>query len=181
MFNLIGHLIPQQKKLTIIEEAPDWYHPGRSATVILNKSIKVGYFGEIHPRISQHYKIKERINAFELFLDDVPSINKKTTNKPILHLSDFQSVSRDFAFILDQNIKGYDLIETAMKIDKNIIQDVEIFDLFKDPNLGKNKKSMAIKVTMQASDRTLTEDEIQELSSKIVAAIEKSTSGSVRS
>jgi phenylalanyl-tRNA synthetase beta chain len=68
-----------------------------------------------------------------------------------------------------------------MKIDKNLIQDVEIFDLFKDPNLGKNKKSMAIKVTMQASDRTLTEDEIQELSSKIVAAIEKSTSGSVRS
>ncbi len=68
-----------------------------------------------------------------------------------------------------------------MKIDKNIIQDVEIFDLFKDPNLGENKKSMAIKVTMQASDRTLTEDEIQELSSKIVAAIEKSTSGSVRS
>ena len=181
LFNLIGHLIPQQKKLTIIEEAPDWYHPGRSATVILNKSIKVGYFGEIHPRISQHYKIKERINAFELFLDDVPSINKKTTNKPILHLSDFQSVSRDFAFILDQNIKGYDLIETAMKIDKNLIQDVEIFDLFKDPNLGENKKSMAIKVTMQASDRTLTEDEIQELSSKIVAAIEKSTSGSVRS
>ena len=68
-----------------------------------------------------------------------------------------------------------------MKIDKNLIQDVEIFDLFEDPNLGKNKKSMAIKVTMQASDRTLTEDEIQELSSKIVAAIEKSTSGSVRS
>ena len=181
LFNLIDHLIPQQKKLTIIDEAPDWYHPGRSATVMLNKSIKIGYFGEIHPKISQHYKIKERINAFELFLDDVPSITKKTTNKPMLNLSDFQSVSRDFAFVLDQNVKGYDLIESAMKVDRNLIQDVEIFDIFEDSNLGENKKSMAIKVIMQASDRTLKEDEIQELSSKIIEVIEKSTSGSVRS
>ncbi len=181
LFNLIEHLIPQQKKLTIIDEAPDWYHPGRSATVILNKTIKVGYFGELHPRISQHYKIKERINAFELLLDDIPSIAKKTTNKPMLNLSDFQSVSRDFAFVLDQNVKGYDLVESAMKVDRNLIQDVEIFDLFEDPNLGDNKKSMAIKVTMQAVDRTLKEDEIQELSSKIIEVIEKSTSGSVRS
>ncbi len=181
LFNLIDHLILQQKKLTIIDEAPDWYHPGRSATVMLNKTIKIGYFGEIHPRISKHYKIKERINAFELLLDDIPSIAKKTTNKPMLNLSDFQSVSRDFAFVLDQNIQGYELIDSAMKVDRNLIQDVEIFDLFEDPNLGENKKSMAIKVTMQAADRTLKEDEIQELSSKIIEVIEKSTSGSVRS
>ena len=99
----------------------------------------------------------------------------------MLNLSDFQSVSRDFAFILDQNVKGYELVESAMKVDRNLIQDVEIFDLFEDANLGENKKSMAIKVTMQASDRTLKEDEIQELSSKIIEVIEKSTSGSVRS
>ncbi len=181
LFNLIDHLIPQQKKLTIIDEAPDWYHPGRSATVMLNKTIRIGYFGEMHPRISQHYKIKERINAFELLLDDIPPIAKKTTNKPILNLSDFQSVSRDFAFVLDQNVRGYELIDSAMKVDRNLIQDVEIFDLFEDPNLGENKKSMAIKVTMQAVDRTLKENEIQELSSKIIEVIEKSTSGSVRS
>tara|TARA_B100000700_G_scaffold324229_1_gene429828 strand:+ start:1763 stop:4150 length:2388 start_codon:yes stop_codon:yes gene_type:complete len=181
LFNLIDHLIPRQKKITIIDKAPDWYHPGRSATAMLNQTTKIGYFGEIHPRICQHFKIKERINAFELFLDDIPSITKKTTNKSILNLSDFQSVSRDFAFVLDQNIKGYDLIESAMKVDKNLIRDVEIFDLFEDPNLGNNKKSIAIKVTMQAPDRTLKEDEIQELSSKIIEVIEKSTSGSVRS
>ena len=181
LFSLIDHLIPQQKKLTIIDESPDWYHPGRSATVMLNKSVKIGYFGEIHPRITQHFKIKERINAFELFIDDIPFTEKKTSNKPLLNLSDFQSVSRDFAFILDQKVKGYELIESAMKVDRNLIKDVEIFDLFVDSNLGDNKKSMAIKVIMQASDRTLKEDEIQELSSKIIQAIEKSTAGSVRS
>ena len=179
--HLIDHLIPQQKKLTIISEAPEWYHPGRSATVMLNKTIKIGFFGEIHPRICQHYKIKERINAFELFLDEIPLINKKTTNKPEFRSSDFQKVSRDFAFILDKSVKGSDLIDTATKVDRNIIQNVEIFDLFEDSNLGDNKKSMAIKVVMQASDRTLNENEIQELSSKIVGAIEKATSGSVRS
>ena len=68
-----------------------------------------------------------------------------------------------------------------MKVDRNLIKDVEIFDLFVDSNLGDNKKSIAIKVIMQASDRTLKEDEIQELSSKIIQAIEKSTAGSVRS
>ena len=179
--HLIDYLIPQQKKLTIISEAPEWYHPGRSATVMLNKTIKIGFFGEIHPRICQHYKIKERINAFELFLDEIPLINKKTTNKPEFRSSDFQKVSRDFAFILDKSVKGSDLIDTATKVDRNIIQNVEIFDLFEDSNLGDNKKSMAIKVVMQASDRTLNENEIQELSSKIVGAIEKATSGSVRS
>tara|TARA_B100001778_G_scaffold274136_1_gene236748 strand:- start:163 stop:609 length:447 start_codon:yes stop_codon:yes gene_type:complete len=148
---------------------------------MLNKSVKIGYFGEIHPRITQHFKIKERINAFELFIDDIPFTEKKTSNKPLLNLSDFQSVSRDFAFILDQKVKGYELIESAMKVDRNLIKDVEIFDLFVDSNLGDNKKSMAIKVIMQASDRTLKEDEIQELSSKIIQAIEKSTAGSVRS
>jgi phenylalanyl-tRNA synthetase beta chain len=114
-------------------------------------------------------------------LDEIPLINKKTTNKPEFRSSDFQKVSRDFAFILDKSVKGSDLIDTATKVDRNIIQNVEIFDLFEDSNLGDNNKSMAIKVVMQASDRTLNENEIQELSSKIVGAIEKATSGSVRS
>ena len=148
---------------------------------MLNQTTKIGYFGEIHPRICQHFKIKERINAFELFLDDIPSITKKTTNKPILNLSDFQSVSRDFAFVLDQNIKGYDLIESAMKVDKNLIQDVEIFDLFEDPNLGNNKKSIAINVTIQSMDKTLSEKDINDVSQKIINILKAKTGGTIRS
>lgn len=181
MYDLINHILPQQKKLTIINEAPDWYHPGRSCTLMLNKTIKLGYFGELHPKIGLYYKIKNRINVFELMLDDVPLFKKKSTNKPSLHLSNFQKVSRDFAFVLDSNIKGSDLISAALKVDQNIIQDIEIFDIFEDSSLGENKKSMAINVIMQANDRTLSDSEIQELSSKIIQAIEKDTSGSVRS
>ena len=181
IYDLINHILPQQKKLTIINEAPDWYHPGRSCTLMLNKTIKLGYFGELHPKIGLYYKIKNRINVFELMLDDVPLFKKKSTNKPSLYLSNFQKVSRDFAFVLDSNIKGSDLISSALKVDQNIIQDVEIFDIFEDSSLGENKKSMAINVIMQANDRTLSDSEIQELSSKIIQAIEKDISGSVRS
>ena len=179
--DLLNHILPQKNKLTILNEAPDWYHPGRSGTLLLNKTIKVGYFGELHPRISSHFKIKNRINAFELLLDDIPFAKKKSTNKPNFGVSKFQKVFRDFAFILDSNIRGEELIFAALKVDQNIIKDVDIFDIFEDSSLGINKKSMAIKVTMQADDRTLSESEIQDLSSKIIIAIETSTSGSVRS
>jgi phenylalanyl-tRNA synthetase beta chain len=114
-------------------------------------------------------------------LDDIPFAKKKSTNKPNFGVSKFQKVFRDFAFILDSNIRGEELIFAALKVDQNIIKDVDIFDIFEDSSLGNNKKSMAIKVTMQADDRTLSESEIQDLSSKIIIAIETSTSGSVRS
>ena len=179
--DLLNHIFPQKNKLTILNEAPDWYHPGRSGTFLLNKTIKVGYFGELHPRISSHFKIKNRINAFELLLDDIPFAKNKSTNKPNFSVSKFQKVFRDFAFILDSNIRGEELIFAALKVDQNIIKDVDIFDIFEDSSLGNNKKSMAIKVTMQADDRTLSESEIHDLSSKIIIAIETSTSGSVRS
>ena len=181
MIELINYILPQKNKLEVIKEAPSWYHPGRSGTLMLNKSVKVGYFGELHPKILNSYKIKSRINIFEVFLDDVPFLKKKSTNKPIFKQSNFQKVYRDFAFIVDDNIDGNDIILNASKVDQNLIRSVDIFDVFKDSSLGKNKKSVAIKVTIQADDRTLSENEIQELSSKIISTIETKTSGIVRS
>ena len=64
MIELINHILPQKNKLEVIREAPNWYHPGRSGTLMLNKSVTVGYFGELHPKILNSYKIKSRINIF---------------------------------------------------------------------------------------------------------------------
>ena len=114
-------------------------------------------------------------------IDNVPLTEKKTTNKPQLILSDFQSVTRDFAFILDKDVKSSDLIKAALNVDTKIIKSAEIFDLFEDKSLGDDKKSMAIKVILQSDEKTLDENDINSLSSKIVEAIEKSTSGTVRS
>ena len=181
MFDVINHILPQKNKLEVINEAPSWYHPGRSGTLMLNKSIKAGFFGELNPKIANFYKIKDRINLFEIFLDDIPFISKKSTNKPVFNQSNYQKVYRDFAFVIDSNIDGNDIVLSALKVDQNLIKSVDIFDIFTDPSLGKNKKSLAIKVTMQAQDRTLSENEIQDLCSKIISTIEKETSGTVRS
>ena len=181
MIDVINHILPQKNKLEVINEAPSWYHPGRSGTLMLNKSIKAGFFGELNPKIANFYKIKDRINLFEIFLDDIPFISKKSTNKPVFNQSNYQKVYRDFAFVIDSNIDGNDIVLSALKVDQNLIKSVDIFDIFTDPSLGKNKKSLAIKVTMQAQDRTLSENEIQDLCSKIISTIEKETSGTVRS
>jgi len=179
--NLIDYLIPNQKKITLDDESPEWMHPGRSASIILNKKIRLGYFGELHPRVIKSFKIKNKVNAFELLIDQMPESARKLNSKVDINLSEFQSVKRDFAFVVDQHIRALDLEESAKKVDKDLIRDVEIFDIFEDESLGPNKKSMAIKVTIQASDRTLKDNEIQDICSKIVKSIEKSTSGSVRS
>ena len=179
--DVINHILPQKNKLEVIKEAPIWYHPGRSGTLMLNKSIKVGFFGELNPKIVNFYKIKDRINLFEIFLDDVPFISKKSTNKSAFNQSNYQKVYRDFAFVVDSNIDGNDIVLSALKVDQNLIKSVDIFDIFTDPSLGKDKKSLAIKVTMQAEDRTLSENDIQDLCSKIISTIEKETSGTVRS
>jgi len=181
MIDVINHILPQKNKLEVIKEAPIWYHPGRSGTLMLNKSIKVGFFGELNPKIVNFYKIKDRINLFEIFLDDVPFISKKSTNKSAFNQSNYQKVYRDFAFVVDSNIDGNDIVLSALKVDQNLIKSVDIFDIFTDPSLGKDKKSLAIKVTMQAEDRTLSENDIQDLCSKIISTIEKETSGTVRS
>lgn len=181
MIDVINHVLPQKNKLEVIKEAPSWYHPGRSGTLMLNKSIKVGFFGELNPKIVNFYKIKDRINLFEIFLDDVPFISKKSTNKSAFNQSNYQKVYRDFAFVVDSNIDGSDIVLCALKVDQNLIKSVDIFDIFTDPSLGKDKKSLAIKVTMQAQDRTLSENDIQDLCSRIISTIEKETSGTVRS
>ena len=181
ILSLIDHLFPQNKKIEIKAGAPNWYHPGRSASIILNKDKILGYFGELHPKIRKYYKIKNRVSVFELFLDKLVGKPKNTTNKESYFESDFQSVDRDFAFIVSQNTEAKTLVNLAFKADEKLIKNVEIFDVFKDESIGSDSKSMAIKVTMQASDRTLNENEIQDVSKKIIDIIQQKTAGVVRS
>ncbi len=179
--SLIDYLMPGNKKISVSNDCPSWYHPGRSGSIKINNSGIAGYFGELHPRVASQFKIKNKINIFELYLDELPNTEKKTTNKPVLNLSDFQIVTRDFAFVIDKKVKSEEVVTSAFKVDKELIRNVEIFDLFEDDSLGKDKKSIAIKVTLQSNEKTLAENDISEISSKIIESVEKSTSGTVRS
>ena len=179
--SLIDYLMPGNKKISVSNDCPSWYHPGRSGSIKINNSVIAGYFGELHPSVANQFKIKNKINIFELYLDELPNTEKKTTNKPVLNLSDFQIVTRDFAFVIDKKVKSEEVVTSAFKVDKELIRNVEIFDLFEDDSLGKDKKSIAIKVTLQSNEKTLAENDISEISSKIIESVEKSTSGTVRS
>ena len=179
--SLIDYLMPGNKKISVSNDCPSWYHPGRSGSIKINNSVIAGYFGELHPRVANQFKIKNKTNIFELYLDELPNTEKKTTNKPVLNLSDFQIVTRDFAFVIDKKVKSEEVVTSAFKVDKELIRNVEIFDLFEDDSLGKDKKSIAIKVTLQSNEKTLAENDISEISSKIIESVEKSTSGTVRS
>ena len=178
---LVNHLMAKNKNIEIKTGAPDWYHPGRSASLTINKDTVLGYFGELHPKIIKHHKIKNRVLAFELFIDEVPLSSKKTTNKESYFESDFQTVDRDFAFIVNKDVEAKTMINLPFKADEKLVKNVQIFDVFEGEAIGNDKKSLAIKVTLQASDRTLNETEIQDVSKKIVDLIQQKTAGVVRS
>ena len=132
----------------------------------------IGYFGEIHPIILKKFSLKKKVDIFEVFLDNLPQNNKKRKNKA-LEISDFQQVKRDFAFILDQEVKAGDIIKSISKIDKNLITDINIFDLYQGDKLEKGKKSIAFSVILSPKDKTLETLEIDNISGKIIDSINK--------
>jgi phenylalanyl-tRNA synthetase beta chain len=159
--------------------ALEYYHPGRSGTVALGK-FPIAYFGEIHPKVLEAFGIKQRVVAFELLLDNIPAPKKKKgTAKSKLDMSNLQATFRDFAFILDRDVPAEKLIQSVKKADK-LITDVEIFDVYEGDNLGDNKKSLAIKVKIQPKEKTLTDKDLDLISSAIVLNVTKQTQGQLR-
>ena len=161
-------------------DAPDWYHPGRSGCLRLGPNV-LGCFGELHPRLLAAYDLKGPVAGFELFLDRVPMPKaKKGSTKPFLKLSPFQPVERDFAFVVGTEIAAEQILRAAKGADKALVSEVGVFDVYEGTNLGEGKKSVAISVTLQPTERTLTEEDIEAVSQKIVAQVEKATGGSLR-
>ena len=168
-------------KVQVVAGGPEWLHPGRSGTIQLGPKVILGYFGEIHPMTLETLDVSGPIAAFEVMLDNIPAPRKKATKtKTPLDISDLQSVSRDFAFVVDKSCATASLLRAAAGADKNLISDVSVFDVFEGASLGEDKKSIAIEVTLQPKDKTLTEDDISAISSKVVANVEKTTGGVLR-
>jgi len=159
--------------LQISRETPNYYHPGKSGVLKLGKTV-LGVFGELHPSILKTWDVKVPVMAFEVFLDNIPAPKaKKSTAKPKLEKSDYQSSTRDFAFIIDAGVTVADIIKAASSVDKTLIRDVDLFDVYQGKNIEVGKKSIAISIKIQPNDRTLTESELEELSKKVIGAIEK--------
>lgn len=164
LLNIIG------TNIRITEKAPDYYHPGRSGSYIYHKDTVIASFGEIHPSILSELGIKGKVLSFEIFLDRI-DINKQNKIKKPIVLSQYQSVTRDFSFILDKSISASKLLECINKLHINEIKDINIFDLYESETIGKDKKAIAFEVLLQSNKETLNDEQIQIISDKIINSI----------
>jgi phenylalanyl-tRNA synthetase beta chain len=158
-----------------------WLHPGRSGSIQIGPQNILGYFGELHPRTLEALGADGPLIAFEVILDRIPDAKQKPTRaKPVLELSPFQPVSRDFAFIVDRGVKAGDIVRAAQGVDRKLITAVTVFDVYEGKGIDDGKKSIAIAVTIQPREKTLTDQEIDAAAAKIVAEVAKKTGGTLR-
>jgi phenylalanyl-tRNA synthetase beta chain len=161
-----------------VAEPPSWFHPGRAGVLRLGPAV-LGHFGELHPEVLDAFGLAGPVAAFEVFVEAVP-LPRGGRARPPLRLSVFQPVSRDFAFIVDRDLPAEALLRAARGVDRKLAGDIRLFDLYDGKGLPEGKKSLAIAVTLQPQEATLTDSEIEAFSKRLVAAVEKATGGTLR-
>jgi phenylalanyl-tRNA synthetase beta chain len=181
VFGLLAGLGVPVGGLQIVAGGAAWAHPGRSATLQFGPKGVIGAFGEVHPKVLKALDVKGPLVAFEIHLDALPLPKHKPTKvKPKLVLSGFQPVTRDFAFIVDKATAAGDMVKSAQNADRALIADVSVFDLYEGPGVEAGRKSVALAVTLQPVEKTLTEAEIEAVGGKIVAEMARRYGASLR-
>jgi phenylalanyl-tRNA synthetase beta chain len=169
------------EKLQIVAGGPAWLHPGRSGTIQLGPKLVLGWFGELHPATLESIDVEGPVAASEVILERVPDQKARITRtKPKLELSSFQPVSRDFAFVVDRSVTADAIVRAAEGADKNLVTAVQVFDVYEGKGIEAGKKSIAIAVTLQPREKTLTDAEIDAVAAKIVAAVTSRTGATLR-
>ena len=175
----------QQKDLFISDNTKHCYHPGRSGSINLKSENGpyLAYFGEIHPAVIKNLDFKDsNIFGFEIFLKNIPQPNKKLRlSKKSFKASDFQKSERDFAFVIDKILKIGVLEKIIKDIDEKLIKKVITFDVYEGENIPKGKKSVAVNVILQSFDKTLTENDLNQISKKIIKIVSEKTGATIRS
>ena len=172
-------------KFFIDKKTPSYFHPGKSGRLFLNKEKNqvVAYFGEIHPNIVKKIDIKtESLVGFEIFIDNL-KLPKKTLNdqKKKFSFSDYQKSERDFAFIVDKSVNAQDLIDSVSSVDQSLVSNIKVFDVYEGDNIPENQKSIAISVTIQSSEKTLNESDLEKINNLIIKSVENKTGAKIRS
>ncbi len=174
-----------RKSFFIRDKSPSYYHPGKAGSVYLDKDDiePVAYFGDIHPNITKKLDIKtEGLVGFEIYLDHLKENKIKLKDQKLnFEYSDYQKSERDFAFIVDKNFKAQDLIEIISSIDQNLIRSIKIFDIYEGENIPDGKKSIAINVTIQSSEKTLVESDLEKINKLIISTVETKSGAKIRS
>ncbi len=172
-------------KFFVDTETPNYYHPGKSGRLFLNKGKDqvAAYFGDIHPNIIKKLDVKsDSLVGFEIFLENL-KLPQKTLNDQKLKftVSDFQKSERDFAFVVNKDVKAQDLINVVSNVDKNLISNIKVFDVYEGENIPENQKSIAISVTIQSSEKTLNDNDLENINNSIIKTVQNKTGAKIRS
>jgi len=155
-------------------QASAWWHPGRSARLQLGPKTVMAEFGQLHPKVLAALDVKGPVYAFELWVEAIPEPKRKgAKTRPRFDASSLMPLSRDFAFVVDQGRAAGELVRAAAGADKALISGARVFDVYQGKGVPEGSKSVAIEVQIQPREKTLTDAEIEQLSGKIVAAVEK--------
>ncbi|HLS19231.1 MAG TPA: phenylalanine--tRNA ligase subunit beta, partial [Paracoccaceae bacterium] len=171
-------------RLMLAREAPNWFHPGRSAALKLGPKLVLAEFGELHPRILREMDLRGTGVAMIVYLDRLPASRRKGTARPALSLSHFPAVERDFAFVVNADVEAGEILRAARSAEKALIESADVFDVFAGAKaaeqLGEGRKSIAITVRLQPQKATLTDKEIEAASERIIAAVARATGAELR-
>ncbi|MFS4437070.1 phenylalanine--tRNA ligase subunit beta [Paracoccaceae bacterium GXU_MW_L88] len=171
-------------RLMVMRNAPDWFHPGRSGVLSLGPKNPLAAFGELHPKVLEAFGIKGAAVAVTLYPSNIPFPKTQTATRAKLDAPDLQAVERDFAFVVDADVAVESMIKAAKGADKALIASADVFDVFTGEKaaaqLGENRKSVALSVRLQPRETTLKDADIDAVSQKVVAAVEKATGATLR-
>ena len=179
---LLDELGAPVANLQLIQEgAPSWWRPGRAARLQLGSKAQIAAFGEVHPKILKALEAPDPVYAFEIWLEAIPEPKTKAVKtKPALVLSPLMPLTRDFAFVVARATPAGDLVRAVHSADRVLITGARVFDVYEGAGVPEGSKSVAIEVTIQPKDKTLTDAEIEALSARIVAAASKATGAKLR-
>lgn len=179
--SLLATLGVAADRLQIVPGGPDYFHPGRCGRMQFGPKNVIGHFGELHPAALKALDVKGPLVAFEIDLDALPAPKAKPTKaRAKLALSEFQPLTRDFAFVVDRDVAAADILRAAQGAERNLVTAVEVFDVYEGEHVDEGRKSVAIAVTLQPAQKTLTDAEIEAVSQKIVAEVGRKTGGTLR-
>ena len=165
----------------IVPGGPAFLHPGRSATLQIGPKNAIGWFGQLHPTVCEALDAEGPVVAFEVILDAVPAPKARPTRaRPRLERFDLMPVERDLAFVVDASVRAGDIVKAALGAERPLVAGVGVFDVYQGKGLPEGAKSVAISVTLQPRERTLTDAEIDAAIAKIVAEVSKKTGATLR-
>ena len=154
------------------------YHPGRAGVIRQGPKIVLARFGALHPTVTEAFGLDAPAAGFELFLDAIAVPKKR--RRSAARLPTLQPVSRDFAFVVGDDVPAEAVLRAARGADRTLVADVALFDAYRGEGVPDGHVSLAIAVTLQPREKTLTDAELDAVSARVVAAVAKATGGVLR-